>query len=243
MKIKDNGRRSSVRVKVRLKVRFKDTDSFINEYTHNISKGGLFIKTQKACGLRDKVEIVLILPESGEEISALGEVIHIITPEQATEQSPAGMGIQIQELEPGGQDKIEKFIQDHLKARADLLGRREHPRVEARIRVKFESKEALVEEFVNNISHGGIFIQTDKPRKVGEKFSIILVHPDTSQEMILHGEVVRVVVSEEANLQGVKPGMGIKFLKMDSYLQGEIEKFIKAEAIKHPGKNLILEEE
>jgi len=242
MDLKDTGRRGSVRVKARLKVRFKDMDSFINEYTHNISKGGLFIRTNKPCNLRDRVEVMLILPETGEEVSAVGEVIHIITPEQASEQTPAGMGIQILEWASGAQDKIEKFIAEKLKTGNDIHGRRKHQRVEVKLRVKFESKEALVEEYIHNLSHGGIFIQTSKPRDVGEKFSIILVHPETNQELLLHGEVVRVVTVDEAEKHGLKPGMGIKFLEIDAYTQSEIEKFIKAETIKNAGRNLIVEE-
>ncbi len=230
------------RIKIRLKVRFKDTESFISEYTHNISKGGLFIRTQKPCGLRDKVELVLIMPESEESVVALGEVIHIVTPDQANEQTPAGMGIQILELETGGRERIEKFIQGILKNQQDILGRRKHQRVEAKIRVKFESKEALVEEFIHNFSHGGIFIQTERPREVGEQFAITLVHPDNSREMLLHGEVVRVVAKAEAEKPGHLPGMGIKFLEMDPYTRNELEKFIKAETTKSAGKNLILEE-
>jgi len=238
----DNGRRAEARIKVRLKVRFKNADSFISEYTHNLSKGGLFIRTLKPCGLREKVGIVLILPEGGQEVNATGEVIHIITAEQASEQTPAGMGVQILEWPKGAQDQIEQFIKDKLKTEADINSRRKHERVEARLRIKFESKEALVEEYIHNISHGGLFIATAKPRSVGEHLSVILVHPENLQEMMLHGEVVRVVTAADAPRQGLKPGMGIKFLKMDQYVRDEIDKFIKNESIKAAGKNLIVEE-
>ena len=243
MELKDSGRRSSVRVKARLKVRFKNTNSFINEYTHNISKGGIFIRTNHLCGLREKVEVVLILPETQEEIVALGEVIHLVSPEEATEHTPAGMGIQIIEIKPEDQKRIEEFVKKHLKTDADILGRRVHPRVEAKIRVKFESKEALVEEYIHNISHGGIFITTNKPGKVHDQIGIILIHPENNQELFLEGEVVRVVSPEEAKRLGTVPGMGIKFLKMDAYVQKQIDDFIKSETIKQAGKNLIIEEE
>jgi len=241
--LKDQGRRSSVRVKARLKVRFKNAESFINEYTHNISKGGLFIRTQKPCQINDKVEVILILPETNEEIKALGEVIHIVPPEKANEQTPAGMGLQLLELKDEDRAKIEEFIKKKIKTDADILGRRKHPRIETKLRVKFESKEALVEEYIHNISHGGIFIQTEKPKQIGEQFTIILVHPETAQEMSLRGEVVRVVSPEEAERLGLRPGMGVKFLEMDPYVRKQLDDFIKAETIKLQGKNLIIEEE
>ena len=72
--MEDNGRRSEVRVQARLKVRFRDVDAFVAEYTHNISKGGLFVKTVSPCPADSLVEVVLILPENDQEISAVSRV-------------------------------------------------------------------------------------------------------------------------------------------------------------------------
>lgn len=242
MDSRDDGRRAEPRVKAKLKVRFKNAESFINEYTHNISKGGVFIRTTQPRALRERVEVVLIIPEEETEVSALGEVIHVVTPDKATEYMPAGMGIQIVELKKEDQEKIESFINSRLKRDEQGMGRREHQRVEARIRVKFESKKALVEEYIHNISHGGIFIATTKPRQVGESISVILIHPETEQEMLLRGEVVRVVSPEEAKKQQAQPGMGIKFSALEPYVKSQIDEFIRAEARKNAGKELIIEE-
>jgi type IV pilus assembly protein PilZ len=223
--VKDTGRRKDVRVKARLKVRFKDAKSFISEYTHNISKGGLFVRTKKPCETGSTVEIVIVMPETGREISSLGEVIHAVTPDRATEARPAGMGIQINEINEEDRKHIEDFIRENLKA--DGLERRKHPRVEARIRVKFGSVDALVEEYTHNISHGGIFIRTKKPRKLNDKVKIILSHPETGEEMMLDGQVVRVVGDEEAKSTGHPTGMGVYFLAMDNYTKDQLEAFIK----------------
>jgi len=242
MELKDQGRRSALRVKARLKVRFKSTESFINEYTTNISKGGLFIRTNKPCELRDKVEIVLVIPGTEIEVTALGEVIHVVGEDKATATMPAGMGIQLLELKKEDQEKIESFIKSAVKTDADILGRRQHARVETRIRVRFESREALVEEYIHNISHGGIFIQTQKPKQVGEQIILVLIHPETSQEIMLKGEVARVVTTEDAQKNNSYPGMGIKFKEMEPYVKKQIDEFIKAETAKSAGKYLIVEE-
>ena len=60
--MQDEGRRGNLRIKARLKVRFKDANSFITEYTHNISKGGLFVRTKKPFKQGTMIEIVLIMP-------------------------------------------------------------------------------------------------------------------------------------------------------------------------------------
>jgi type IV pilus assembly protein PilZ len=242
MDAKDEGRRVAPRFKARLKVKFKNAEAFINEYTYNISKGGVFIRTSKPCNMRDKVEIVLIIPEQETEIVALGEVIHVVTEDKASENLPAGMGIQILDFKKEDQEKIEKYIQEKMQAGKDAIGRRQHERIETRIRVKFESKEALVEEYVHNISHGGIFIATTKPKSVGDSISVILTHPETEQAMLLRGEVARVVSVEEAQRQNIQPGMGIKFKEMDPYVKAQLDEFIQAESRRARGKDLIIEE-
>jgi uncharacterized protein (TIGR02266 family) len=234
---KDSGRRSDVRVKAKLKVRFKSVSAFISEYTHNISKGGLFIRTGKPCALRDRVEVVLVLPESEKEVSILGEVMHVVPPEQATDDTPAGMGLQITEIKAEDVNMIESFIQKRLEEEGvDGLGRREHIRHPSRLRVKFGSKQALVEEYIHNISHGGIFIQTTKPRSIHEQLDIILIHPLTNEEIKLAGEVVRIVTKVEAKKNPrLKSGMGIRFVELDDYLRSEIDRFIGDEARKSTG--------
>jgi len=226
--VNDTGRRKDVRVKAKLKVRFKDAKAFISEYTHNISKGGLFVRTKKPCEQGSTVEIVIVMPETGREISSLGEVIHAVTPDRATEARPEGMGIQINEIGEEDQKHIEDFIRENLKADkyADDLGRRDHPRIETRIRVKFGSVDALIEEYTHNISHGGIFIRTKKPKKLNDRVKIILSHPETGEEMILDGQVVRVVNDKEAKSTGHPTGMGVYFLSMDNYTKDQLEAFI-----------------
>ena len=239
----ETGRRENVRVKARLKVRFKNTMAFISEYTHNISKGGLFIKTKKPCKLTETVEVVLILPDSGKEVTCLGEVIHAVSAAEAGEDNPSGMGLQLRELAEADRLQIEKLIEDTIRGDGELgiEGRRQHTRYETRIRVRFGSKEALLEEYVHNISHGGIFIQTEKPKPLHERLLVILTHPGNQEEMILHGEVVRIVGPGEAEAMGQKAGMGVRFLEMDDYTLRQLKSFINSKHVSLP-KNAVAEE-
>jgi type IV pilus assembly protein PilZ len=228
-------------VKARIKLRFKTAESFIDEYSHNISQGGLFIRTSKPCNLREKVEIVLIIPEDESEIIVLGEVVSIVPAEQARDEFPAGMGIQILELKEEDQKKIENFISSKLKREPDPESMRAHARVEKRLRVRFESREALSEEYAHNISQGGIFIATSKPQPVGESITIVLIHPETGQELLLHGDVARVVPPEDAARLNSQPGMGIKFRDLVPPVMAQIDAFIRSEINKATGDNLIIE--
>ena len=228
--IEDTGRRNNVRIKAKLKVRFRDVTAFISEYTHNISKGGIFVRTHKPCEIGSLVQVILIMPETEKEIPALGSVMHVVSPENATDAKPAGMGIELKKIAPEDQKVIEDFIRDKLAQDqyADGLGRREHQRFEVKIRVRFGSLEALVEEYTHNISHGGIFIRTKNPKKLHERLKIILTHPVSGEEMILDGEVVRAVNPEESKKTGHPPGMGVHFLSRDKYTMDQLAAFINA---------------
>jgi type IV pilus assembly protein PilZ len=224
----DSGRRQSPRIKARLKVRFKNASAFITEYTHNISKGGLFVRTGKSCELDSLVQVVLVIPETGQEVVATGKVVRVVTIEQADNKQPAGMGLQLYEIDPNDQKSIETYITDKFRSEtpADGLGRRQHLRFETRIRVRFGSREALFEEYSHNISHGGIFIRTNTPKAMGEPLKIILTHPVTGHELQLEGEVVRVVTEAQAE-EGHPPGMGVRFLNLDRSSIEQIKAFMK----------------
>jgi type IV pilus assembly protein PilZ len=224
----DPSRRQSPRIKARLKVRFKNANAFISEYTQNISKGGLFVRTRKPCASGSIVEVVLVIPDTEQEVSAMGDVIHVVDAEAATEARPAGMGLELKEISPEAKALIEGYISDRLKEElpADGLGRREHRRYDTRIRVRFGSLEALFEEYSHNLSHGGIFIRTSNPKPLQEKLKIILTHPVTQEEILLEGEVVRLVTVDDAQKTGQPPGMGVRFDDLDQFAIEQLQAFI-----------------
>jgi len=106
--------RKHTRYDASIKVAFKTEKQFVYEYAKNISKGGIFVATDKPLPLRTKVELVLHLPHSSTEVKIIGEVVHVINTEQAklmdADKWP-GMGIQFSEFEEGG----EKALMDYLK--------------------------------------------------------------------------------------------------------------------------------
>lgn len=237
--MEERGRRTNPRVKARLKVRFKDASAFISEYTHNISKGGMFVRTGKPSEVGSIIEVILVLPESGREIIANGKVIHLVPPEQASKSQPAGMGLKLSGIAAADQRLIDDFIKEKIKSGKSIgpLGRRQHERFEAKIRVRFGSMEALLEEYAHNISHGGIFIRTKSPKKINDKLKLILTHPRTKEEIYLEGEVVRTVQADESVRTRQPAGMGIRFLSMDDYTKGQLEAFINSSAVTNSRKS------
>jgi len=222
------GRRELLRIDAKVEVEYKSFEQFFREYTKNISKGGLFIKTQNVFKPQTAIEIVLKLPNREKPLTLVGEVVHAIEPELAEAKGwDPGIGVQFVDFEEGSHQALEEYVAQIYKKDPDIQvpDRRQHPRMAVRLRVKFPSLEVLQQDYSEDISHGGIFIQTQKPRGIGDRFMITLVHPQTEWELELFGEVVR-VTRQDPRLQDSVPGMGIKFLEMDEKKIKDIENFL-----------------
>lgn len=86
-------RRDNARTPIELKVEYKRLNTFFADYTRNISKGGTFIKTLRPLDIGTEFIFALAVPAFEEPIRLRGCVQWVVSQEQATESSPAGMGI------------------------------------------------------------------------------------------------------------------------------------------------------
>jgi len=228
------GRRELLRIESEIEVHFKTFNQFYKEYTKNISKGGIFIKTENPLPPQTAIEIKLFLPDEPEPLEAVGEVVHIIEPELAREKGwDAGMGVQFVDFEETMQAKLEKYINKRLKENPHLLqDRRKHPRASIRMKVRFPDLSTLLEKYAKDISQGGIFIPTNDPKPVGTVMNLTLIHPDTGEEVEVQGEVVRVVTEKdvfENKEKKLTPGMGIKFINLTPEQETALERFLAVE--------------
>ncbi len=108
-------RREEPRFDARIKVGFKSDRAFLWEYSEDISKGGIFIKTANPMPLNSRVQLRLSLPGRSEEISVVGEVIYVLK-EGETGRGP-GMGLQLIDFEKEGKKEIEEYIEELKKKR------------------------------------------------------------------------------------------------------------------------------
>jgi len=229
------GRRELLRVEARIEVEYKSFEQFYREYTKDISRGGLFIRTRNTFKPQTVLEINLRLPGYDKPFNIVGEVVHSIDVETAEKNGwEPGMGIQIVDFEEGATRALEGYVSSRLKENPlSTPDRRKHARVPVRLRVKFPSLEVLQEDYSKDISRGGIFIQTQKPRGVGDEMIVTLVHPVSGEELDLDGEVVR-VSREESHKPGSVSGMGIQFKDMDQEKVKAVERFLDLDL--PPGK-------
>ena len=89
---------------IRLKVLYRSTTNFLNDYTANISIGGCFLSTQQAFSMGERIELALILPD-GRSINATGVVQWI-----SDDREFPGVGVRFTILSPRDKQLITQLL-------------------------------------------------------------------------------------------------------------------------------------
>lgn len=116
----EGGRRVHPRIDCCLEVSFRSSAELKAEYALNISRGGVFVRTESPPPLRSQVRLQVTLP-GGEQVETEAEVVHAVTPAEAYARRCApGVGLCF----ATGDTPFHRAIGEHL---ARLVPRR--PRV------------------------------------------------------------------------------------------------------------------
>jgi type IV pilus assembly protein PilZ len=94
-------------------------NSFFADYTKNISKGGMFIKTPRPLPIGSRCQFSFTLPALSEPLVLEGEVSWAVPPEAAQARNEdAGMGVKFVFKDAAAQrefkDLIERMMEDSL---------------------------------------------------------------------------------------------------------------------------------
>lgn len=84
-----------------LRVTYNTRDEFVIEWGKNISKGGLFVRTDTPPGIRQPVSVVIEVLDSGARFELAGEAVHVAN---------EGVGLQLQPLSPEVEESIRKLL-------------------------------------------------------------------------------------------------------------------------------------
>ncbi|HEY2518199.1 MAG TPA: TIGR02266 family protein [Polyangiaceae bacterium] len=103
-------KRNADRAAIQLRVDYKRLNTFFADYTKNISKGGTFIRTTKPLDVGTEFIFVLSVPSHNTQLELKGEVVWIVTEENATLDSPAGMGIKFKFENEAERDKVDEVV-------------------------------------------------------------------------------------------------------------------------------------
>ncbi|MGB5811997.1 MAG: TIGR02266 family protein [Polyangiales bacterium] len=85
-------RRGTGRARLELPVEYERLNAFLSDYTHNLSRGGTFIRTEQPLEVGTQLAFRIKAPELG-ELVLQGVVRWVVTLEDADDERPAGMGI------------------------------------------------------------------------------------------------------------------------------------------------------
>ena len=92
-----------------VRVKFQNKRQLKQTWIKDISKGGIFLRTQTPLEPYEKVTVVLELPD-GEEIELTGTVVHATPPKEPGDGN-AGMGVQFLDLTPEKRKRVDSFLQ------------------------------------------------------------------------------------------------------------------------------------
>ncbi|MBC7172047.1 MAG: TIGR02266 family protein, partial [Polyangiaceae bacterium] len=116
----DDTRRDK-RAPVSLKVRFKSAtlDEFREQYSIDLSRGGLFIKSKSPMAVGTLLKFEFQLKDKSRLIHGVGRVVWVREAEASTESAPPGMGIKFIKMDP----ESRALVQDIIDGRGEQPGR------------------------------------------------------------------------------------------------------------------------
>ncbi|MFH1018134.1 MAG: PilZ domain-containing protein [Pseudomonadota bacterium] len=101
-------RRATPRTLASFMVRFSSKNRLEHFMTNNLSQGGMFLRTPVLRQVGERVQVVIIHPDTEEDFEIDAEVAHVN--EQTTEQAPKGMGLKFISLTPEVEKALNEFI-------------------------------------------------------------------------------------------------------------------------------------
>ena len=89
--------------------------------------------------------------------------------------------------------------------------KRREPRTFIKIKVDYSCKDAYLYDYSANLSEGGIFIQTTKLHRVGDKIDVTFILPELLEKIEAKATVAWINDKKHPKLP---MGMGLKFVRL-----------------------------
>ena len=110
--------RTHPRYEVSIPVDCSTRNLFVSNHVCNISKGGLFIRSETPLPLNTEVSLVLRLPETEQCIRATGRVIWNYDIPKGTTRIVSGSGIRFLDMPPSDRATLESYLAGLTRAPA-----------------------------------------------------------------------------------------------------------------------------
>ena len=105
----DNRRKGGDRLPVEVKVDYRTVGSFITDYTKNISRGGIFIRTSLPLDVGERVRLRITLPD-GDAPFALDGIVKWVSTLRDREKHPPGMGIEFVDFDDNVRRQLDRLV-------------------------------------------------------------------------------------------------------------------------------------
>jgi uncharacterized protein (TIGR02266 family) len=104
--------------------------------------------------------------------------------------------------------------------------RREEPRTEVAIEIRYRTPREFLSAYTRNISGGGIFVRTAQPLPLNQGVRLRFTLPGISRRFEVSGIVVW--SNPGSNHSSLPTGMGIRLVDLDPQSKEIISDFVKA---------------
>lgn len=116
--------RRARRITAAFRVRWRSVDELVVALTHDLSRGGLFIRTARYLPTNAIVRVHLELPDGGGELPVICRVAYVRHESQAATGKPAGMGLEFLDLGPERLAVLERFVAERVPLPSAAVARR-----------------------------------------------------------------------------------------------------------------------
>lgn len=104
--------------------------------------------------------------------------------------------------------------------------RRRFDRVPVEIEIRYETADGFFQDYIRNLSLGGIFIETSKPLPTNTKLKVQFSLPEMSDPIVADGVVVHTLRVGQARNPSVS-GMGIRFSELEPSSRQMLESYLR----------------
>ena len=102
-------------------------------------------------------------------------------------------------------------------------------RVELDLEIDYSDLESFCQDYIRNISRGGLFIETRRPLPLGTELKLKFRLPGSDIPIKTSGVVMWTVEAEEATDRKSAPGMGVKFGDLSEDDMAMIDRLVRIE--------------
>ncbi len=114
-------KRKYPRIEAKVQVTFRTVKDLVAEYTKNISKGGIFLKTDQLLDPNAEIDLLMSFPNDLGEFQVRGRVVRLVSMSHPTDSSRQlyGAGIRFVDPNPEMLGVIEKIVASETETKKE----------------------------------------------------------------------------------------------------------------------------